>query len=220
MKFIKDSLIKWSAFLKNIFEERLNNVDAVIATGSDNTSRYFEYYSGTFRTSFERIELMRNNFRGESSEEFSVLGKDIFSYFGLGCRTYRKSTFRRTLISYRCLKVWFLSADYQSHKYANNYDYQNQFYDQSNSFLRYRIFATHQNENMVLPSQRFITNVQDQDDLNTNQIEWRENSMHCFSTRLVQAQRSFGEAQFPWLMICRWYDTLAFCSDIIILTLA
>src|SRR5258707_5576769 len=81
MKFIKDSLIQIdSAFSDKIhFEERLNNVDAVIATGSDNTSRYFEYY---FRNIPHVIRKNRTScaviFWEESQEEFSVLGQDIF----------------------------------------------------------------------------------------------------------------------------------------------
>src|SRR5258707_14726434 len=81
MKFIKDSLIQIdSAFSDKIhFEERLNNVDAVIATGSDNTSGYFEYY---FRNIPHVIRKNRTScaviFGEESQEEFSVLGQDIF----------------------------------------------------------------------------------------------------------------------------------------------
>ena len=65
--------------------------DAVIATGSDNSSRYFEYYFRKFphiirknRTSIAIIE------GSETDAEIEALGKDIFSYFGLGCRNVSK----------------------------------------------------------------------------------------------------------------------------------
>ncbi|MBY0435159.1 MAG: acyl-CoA reductase, partial [Cyclobacteriaceae bacterium] len=73
------------------FEDTLKNVDAMIATGSDNTARYFEYY-------FRNIpHIIRKNRAScavlvgeEPAEELWLLGKDVFSYFGLGCRNVSK----------------------------------------------------------------------------------------------------------------------------------
>ena len=84
MKFIRDLLINIDPSFKStiFFEERLNGVDAVIATGSDNTSRYFEYY---FRNIPHIIRKNRTScaviLGEESADEFSTLGKDVFSYF-------------------------------------------------------------------------------------------------------------------------------------------
>ena len=69
----------------------IKGFDAVIATGSDNTSRYFEYYFGKYP---HIIRKNRNSLAiidgSETEEELSLLGSDVFSYFGLGCRSVSK----------------------------------------------------------------------------------------------------------------------------------
>ena len=69
----------------------LTGFDAVIATGSNNSSRYFEYYFGKYpniiRKNRNSIAIIEGK---ETSEELEALGKDIFSYFGLGCRNVSK----------------------------------------------------------------------------------------------------------------------------------
>ena len=73
------------------FVERLNAADAFIATGSDNTARYFEFY---FKS---RPHIIRRNRTSlailtghETAEELAQLGPDIFQYYGLGCRNVSK----------------------------------------------------------------------------------------------------------------------------------
>ncbi len=65
----------------------LTDFDAVIATGSDNTSRYFEYYFGKYphiiRKNRNSVAIIDGD---ETDDELRDLGTDIFSYFGLGCR--------------------------------------------------------------------------------------------------------------------------------------
>jgi len=72
-------------------EEKLENFDAVIATGSNNTARYFEYY---FKNKPSIIRKSRNSVAvlngDESKEQMIALGEDIFRYFGLGCRNVSK----------------------------------------------------------------------------------------------------------------------------------
>jgi hypothetical protein len=88
-----EKLISLAPELKNkiFYPERLNAVDAVIATGSDNSARYFEYYFGNkphiIRKNRNSIAVLSGN---ETSEEINILGKDIFQYFGLGCRNVSK----------------------------------------------------------------------------------------------------------------------------------
>ena len=69
----------------------LTGFDAVIATGSDNSSRYFEYYFGKYphiiRKNRNSVAIIEGN---ETVEELEKLGTDIFSYFGLGCRNVSK----------------------------------------------------------------------------------------------------------------------------------
>lgn len=107
------------------FVERLNAADAFIATGSDNTARYFEFY---FKS---RPHLIRRNRTSlgiltgqESAEELAQLGPDIFQYYGLGCRNVSKLYVPENydfVPLLDALQPWHKVLDH--HKYQNNYDY-------------------------------------------------------------------------------------------------
>jgi hypothetical protein len=106
-------------------KEQLKQVDAVIATGSDNTSRYFEYY---FRDIPHLIRRNRSSISvlngSEGEQELISLGTDVFSFYGLGCRNVSK-LFVPTGYSLKdLLDLW---SPYEKvihhHKYSNNYDY-------------------------------------------------------------------------------------------------
>ncbi|MCG3167041.1 MAG: hypothetical protein POELPBGB_02824 [Bacteroidia bacterium] len=109
-----------------VFEDgKLKNIDAVIATGSNNTSRYFEYYFGKYphiiRKNRNSVAVLTGN---ETAEELALLGDDIFMYFGLGCRNVSKLyvpegyNFDNFFNAIESRKKTVLHA-----KYANNYDY-------------------------------------------------------------------------------------------------
>src|SRR5690606_16415174 len=70
-----------------ITKEKLEGFDAVIATGSDNTARYFDYYFGKYpniiRKNRNSVAVLNGK---ESKEDLVALGEDIFRYYGLGCR--------------------------------------------------------------------------------------------------------------------------------------
>jgi hypothetical protein len=74
-----------------VFAERMEGFDGIIATGSNNTSRYFEFYFSKYR---HIIRKNRNSIAvlngEESAGEMEMLGADIFDYFGLGCRNVAK----------------------------------------------------------------------------------------------------------------------------------
>jgi hypothetical protein len=103
----------------------ISGFDKVIATGSDNTSRYFEYYFGKYpsiiRKNRNSIAVLSGN---ESDDDIENLGDDVFSYFGLGCRNVSKIYIPR---GYDCRDLavkWHKHSDIiNHHKYANNYDY-------------------------------------------------------------------------------------------------
>jgi len=104
---------------------RLNAADAFIATGSDNTARYFEYYFG------KRPHLIRRNRTSvavltgqETPEELALLGADIFQYYGLGCRNVSKLFVPEGYDFVPLLDALQpYEAVLQHHKYNNNYDY-------------------------------------------------------------------------------------------------
>ena len=113
-----------------LVEGKLEHFDAVIATGSNNTARYFEYY---FREKPSIIRKNRNSVAvltgNETKEDLIGLGEDIFRYFGLGCRNvsklfvpkgYNFDTFFQAVFKYQDV------IHYE--KYANNYDYNKSIY--------------------------------------------------------------------------------------------
>ncbi|WP_299703792.1 acyl-CoA reductase [uncultured Pontibacter sp.] len=107
------------------FVDMLKEADAIIATGSDNTARYFEYYFA------KRPHIIRKNRTSigvltghEEEEELRALGNDIFQYFGLGCRNVSKVYVPE---GYTFDKLYEANEHYKTiiehHKYHNNYDY-------------------------------------------------------------------------------------------------
>jgi hypothetical protein len=108
----------------------LSGFDAVIATGSDNTSRYFEYYFGKYpsiiRKNRNSIAIIEGN---ESDEELRLLGSDIFSYFGLGCRNVSKLFVPSGYDFNRMIMAWNKYSELIRHsKYASNYDFSKAVY--------------------------------------------------------------------------------------------
>ncbi|UAB80744.1 acyl-CoA reductase [Marixanthomonas sp. SCSIO 43207] len=111
-------------------EEKLPNFDAVIATGSDNTARYFDYYFGKYpniiRKNRNSVAVLTGT---ETQEDMEQLADDIFRYFGLGCRNvsklyvpkgYNFDTFFKGMYSWKHV--------INNHKYINNYDYNKAVY--------------------------------------------------------------------------------------------
>lgn len=103
----------------------LSGFDAVIATGSNNTSRYFEAYFGKYpniiRKGRNSVAVLEGD---ETEEEMKLLAKDIFDYYGLGCRNVTKLYIPADFDLDRIFNGLFPFADIVNHnKYANNYDY-------------------------------------------------------------------------------------------------
>ena len=105
--------------------ERLQDFDAVIATGSDNTNRYFEYYFGKYPHILRRNRNSVAVLTGEETEaELTALGEDIFAYYGLGCRNVSKLYVPREYDFKRFFPPLESYNPVLMHKkYGNNYDY-------------------------------------------------------------------------------------------------
>src|SRR5690606_38095910 len=130
--FVLDELIRIEpAFSGKIqLVERLQQYDLIIATGSDNSSRYFDYYFG------KKPNIIRKNRNSvgvltgtESPAQLKAFGSDIFDYFGLGCRSVSKlyipkgydvRQFFEAIESFQHIK--------EHYKYTNNYDYNKSIY--------------------------------------------------------------------------------------------
>ncbi|MEQ8686623.1 MAG: acyl-CoA reductase [Imperialibacter sp.] len=105
--------------------DRLNDMEAVIATGSDNSSRYFDYYFSKVPNIIRKNRSSCAIISGEESpEELLALGDDLFSYFGLGCRNVSKLYVPKSYALPTLLDaIQPFNQLLEHHKYRNNYDY-------------------------------------------------------------------------------------------------
>lgn len=105
--------------------DKLSGFDAVIATGSNNSARYFEAYFGKYPNIIRRGRNAVAVLTGEETrEELRRLGDDIFSYFGLGCRNVSKLYVPKNYDFTPLLEVLHKWRGYQNHpKWKNNFDY-------------------------------------------------------------------------------------------------
>ena len=109
---------------------KLAGFDAIIATGSNNSSRYFEYYFSKYdniiRKNRNSIAILDGS---EDKNELKLLGEDIFSYFGLGCRSISKIYIPKGYDIIVAVNEWDDYSEIINHsKYANNYDYNKAIY--------------------------------------------------------------------------------------------
>lgn len=115
--------------------DQLKKFDAVIATGSNNSARYFEYYFGKYpsiiRKNRNSVAVLTGT---ETTDELQNLGNDVFQYFGLGCRNvsklfvpkgYKFDIFYESIYGFREI--------INNNKYANNYEYNRTVYLMSNN---------------------------------------------------------------------------------------
>lgn len=127
IKRLSDMLVGIEPAFANQFEfvDLLKTADALIATGSDNTARYFEYYFS------KRPHIIRKNRTSigvltghEEQDDLQALGEDIFRYYGLGCRNVSKVFVPEGYKFDRFFEANEHRQDlFDHHKYRNNYDY-------------------------------------------------------------------------------------------------
>ncbi len=205
---------------KVFFEERLKNLDSMIATGSDNTARYFEYY---FRNIPHIIRKNRSSvgiiMGEEETSHLKELGKDVFSYFGLGCRNISKLFVPE---GYEFTKLFESWEGYKEiiefHKYANNYDYQksillvNRVDHLDNGFV-----LITQNEQLVSPiSVVYFETYTTQSDLK-KKIKSQKNKIQCIvsANGWYDESVAFGKAQTPELWdYADGIDTMKFLTEL------
>jgi len=182
--------------------ERLKNFDAVIATGSDNSSRYFRYYFGKYPNIIRKNRTSCAILTGsESDAELRLLGSDVLTYFGLGCRNVSKIFIPEDFDPVRLVNAWDIYVDIiHHHKYHNNYDYQKSillvnkipFYDSGFVIL-------HENEKLVSPiSVVYLERYKDQQALR-KRLDAVSDKLQCIVGNTESHQIPFGQAQSPEL---------------------
>ncbi len=133
LRGIIDLLISFNSEFEDLIrleKENLKDFDAIIATGSDNTSKYFEYYFGKYPNIIRKNRNSVAVLTGEESEdELNSLADDIMMYFGLGCRNVSKLYLPEGYDIQKVFKVLFKYKHFVDHnKYANNYTYNKSIY--------------------------------------------------------------------------------------------
>lgn len=133
LPFLSEFLIKYEPEFRNrihFSDANLKDFDAVIATGSNNTARHFAYYFGKYpniiRHNRNSVAILTGN---ETLEELKNLCRDIFTYFGLGCRNVSKIYVPKNYdfeLFFKACYEW--KEIIHNHKYINNYDYNKAVY--------------------------------------------------------------------------------------------
>jgi hypothetical protein len=186
-------------------EGQIKAMDAVIATGSNNTARYFEYY---FKKYPSIIRKNRNSVAvltgKESTKELNDLGKDVFQYFGLGCRNvsklfvpagYKFDTFYESMMTYQDI--------IHTNKYANNYDYNRTVYLMSNdpTLLDNNFLLLKENNSYSSPIGVLFYEFYEELNKLNDRLEKDASEIQCIvaSTPAVRNSIPFGQAQCPAL---------------------
>ena len=186
-----------------ITSEKLGDFDKVIATGSNNTFNYFEYY---FRDKSSLLRKNRNSIAVlsgyESENELKLLSDDIFIYFGLGCRNISK-IFVPTGYDISQLKNKFDKYNYiiNHNKYSNNYNYQKTIKIMNNDvFVDCDYFLMSQSKEINPPISIIYYDYYDDISQVSNFINEKRNQIQCIVTNLqIDNSTGFGEAQDPKL---------------------
>jgi hypothetical protein len=183
-------------------EEMLKGMDAYIATGSDNSARYFNYYFGKYpsviRSNRTSVAILTGE---ESPEDLDKLRLDVFLYFGLGCRNVSKLFVKDVETLHHFLDAmekykWVAS----NHKYVNNYDYNKSIYlINRESHLDNGFLLLKESQDLVSPIAVVYYEIYGDLDELLEKLDGLESKIQCVvgNTDLAPGMVGFGEAQFP-----------------------
>lgn len=185
--------------LITIAEGPIKNFDAVLATGSDNTARYFEHYFGKYPHVIRKNRTSLAVLTGkESSEELERLGSDIFTYFGMGCRNVSHLLVPRDYNFSGFFEAMFKYGDVINHnKYVNNYDYHKSiFLLEQMPFLDNNFLMIRESEELFSPLSVIHYSFYDSEEDITNYILDNSEKIQCV---VGKNNLPLGKAQQPGL---------------------
>lgn len=195
--------------------EKLEHFDAVIATGSDNTARYFEYYfknkPSVIRKNRNSVAILTGN---ETEDELIGLSEDIFRYYGLGCRNVSKLFVPKDYnfdTFFKAMYHWHPIIN--EHKYANNYDYNKAVYLMSEfDMLENGFLMIKEDESYASPiATLFYEYYNDVEALKSKLFTDKESIQCIVSKEIVSDEIAFGQTQNPQLWdYADGVDTIAF----------
>ena len=207
LPMIINLLIETEAEFKNyikIQEDKLTDFDAVIATGSNNSARYFEYYFGKYphiiRKNRNSVALISG---AETDDELELLSNDIFIYFGLGCRNVSKLFLPK---NYNFENIFKNMGKYKNiinhNKYSNNYGYNRSIYLMNTvSFWDNGFMLLKEDQGYASPvSVIYFEYYSDIDNIR-QRLETDRDKIQCVVSRpgIINNSVYFGETQKPKL---------------------
>ena len=224
IKYVLEKLVAIDSRFKDQFSfvERLENFDAVIATGSNNSSRYFEYYFGRvphiIRKNRNSLAVLTGN---ETEQQLYNLGHDIFDYYGLGCRNVSKLLIPN---NYDLANFFEAIEPYQPiinhHKYNNNYDYNKSIYlVNGDKHLDNGFLLLKEDERLVSPLAVLYYNYYEDLQAVERLLENESDKIQCIvSTAPLQVKNqvvNFGQSQQPGLAdYADGIDTMDFLANL------
>ncbi len=187
----------------NFTDKELTDFDAVIATGSDNTARYFEYYFDKYPSIIRQNRNSAAILTGdETEEELKGLGEDIFRYYGLGCRSVSKLFVPKDYDFDKFFNAIFDYGDIINYnKYQNNYDYNKAVYLmslfklQENGFLMMK-----EDKSYSSPIATLFYEYYESESLLENRLNQDMEKIQCLVSNLpLKKTVKFGDTQQPKL---------------------
>ena len=183
--------------------DKLGDFDKVIATGSNNTFNYFEYYfrnkSTLLRKNRTSVAVISGN---ESQTDLELLSDDIFMYFGLGCRNVSK-LFIPEDYDLNILKEKFKKYNHivNHNKFYNNYNYQKIINTMNGElFIDGDYFLMKQSKEYAPPISVIYYDFYNEISEVEEAIKVNKNQIQCIVTNLqIENSIKFGEAQKPKL---------------------
>ncbi len=199
--FLVEILLKIAPDFENQIEftQKISGIDAVIATGSNNSARYFDYYFAKYPSIIRRnrnsIAVLSGH---ETTDDLRNLGADLFTYFGLGCRNVSKLYVPRGYSFNDFFAVMEeRSAIMEHNKYMNNYDYHRAlFLLDGIPFLTNNFLILRENEALATPVS--VIHYEFYDDINALEslLASKEEEIQC---RVGLNGIPFGFSQQPGL---------------------
>ena len=212
MKFIIDELKTIEPMLAERVEivEIMKDFDGIIATGSNNSARYFEYYFNKYpniiRKNRSSVAILDGT---ESDEQLARLGEDVFTYFGLGCRNVSKLFLKK---GYDPEKVLSALASYkkvkENNKYMNNFDYNLSIYILNKTpYLSNDFLILTESESISSPVASLYYEYYEGDEDLAGRLEQQKAEIQCYVTDTKQdllikhdiQPTSLGNSQTPAL---------------------
>lgn len=200
-------------------QEKLQNFDAVIATGSDNTARYFEYYfkdkPSIIRKNRNSVAILTGN---ETEEELTALSEDIFRYYGLGCRNVSKLFVPKDYdfdAFFKAMYAW--NPIINENKYANNYDYNKAVYLMSEfAMLENGFLMIKEDTSFASPIATVFYEYYNTKEELTTYLNTHSNNIQCIvSNGFTENEIPFGKTQRPELSdYADGEDTISFLLKI------